>query len=1796
MKKYILYLIAVSCILLAGGKLYSQTTQGTDFWIAFGKNLDRSMSQLTFQIKIVTTNAAEVRLTFSSLSSSNRTINISPGTTYTIPLTEAERNAVYSTGSAWAYKSLHITSNNPVSVYALNAAQFTSDATNILPTNVLGTDYYHISYTGYTGYVGDPPSWIDYRDAITIVATATGRVTCTSSTGSIYRDLSAGATWYITANENTDLTGWHVTSDKPVAYFVTHQGAMIPNSTKSNQDNLFQQLAPTTSWGTNFFVPDIGIAAQYPLLVRVMASQDGTVITQQGGTVTSGSLSLNKGEFVTMSISNTGCFISSNEPVGVCSYLLSYSTPLVTNNGGPAMVWIPPVEQRVASTTVSSFSTYANTIYAVIVTPTSTRGNTTVKIGNGATSSLSGSWTERNGYSYTRYQMTSDAPHTFSNPAGLTVLVFGLGASESYYYLGGSSMYNLEMMFTVNGINYQDISGDTICTRSVALKATLQHAKTTEPGYLQWYIDGNLEASATDQLEWNTTLSPGAHTIKMDVLDLSGDRKWVSTDIVIGSSDVSITGNLFVCKMSQQQLTGIPANGEWKSLNPEVATVNSAGVVSGLTAGTATVRYIFTGTSGCVDSSEVEMVVYDLPSAPTANDSTACYDGEAHTGSATADTDEIIVWYKEATGTETASAPSRTEPGATKAYAAAKNTLTNCESSTRTAVTVTVYELPAVVDLRSTDDSNILCSGNNLVLYVNNTNDYSSDVTYVWYDGSEEQAQGVGMYTYSVTSAGDYSVRVYDAYGCSVTSDTLTITQSTTNITTPVIESESGSTEICGAESGVMLNLVTSYTGNVSYQWYDTAIITGATSSHYYATNPNDYKVVVTIDDCSAESNVISLTMNPTGTTAKPVLKSQGDLTELCDGTGSLLLYADNASAYTSAATYVWYENDSDSVVLSGTGLYSYIVTAAGSYSVYVYEADGCGSGSDTLRITQGTTPGITVPVIESESGSTVICGTESGVMLNLVTSYTGNVSYQWYDTAIITGATSSHYYATAKGDYRVLVTVDNCSAQSNVISVTLNSTGTTAKPVLRSQGDLTELCDGSSSLLLYADNTSDYTSTATYVWYENDSDSVVLSGTGLYSYIVTSVGSYSVYVYEADGCGAGSDTLTITPGTTPGITVPVIESESGSTEICGAESGVMLNLVTSYTGNVSYQWYDTVIIPGATSSHYYATNPGDYRVLVTVDNCSAQSNVITVTLNPTGTTAKPVLRSQGDLTELCDGSSSLLLYADNATDYTSSATYVWYENDSDSVVLSGTGLYSYIVTTAGSYSVYVYEADGCGSGSDTLTITQGTTPGITVPVIESESGSTEICGASSGVMLNIITSYTGNVSYQWYDTVIIPGATSSHYYATNPGDYRVIVTVDNCSAQSNVISVTFNWTGTTAKPVLRSQGDLTELCDGSSSLLLYVENTNAYTSTATYVWYEHDNDEIVQNGIGLYSYIVTAAGSYRVYVYEADGCGSGSDTLTITPGTTPGITVPVIESESGSTEICGSESGVMLNMITSYTGNVSYQWYDTVVIPGATSSHYYATAQGDYRVIVTVDNCSAQSNVISVTFNSTGTTVKPVLKSQGDLTELCDGTGSLLLYVDNISAYTSTATYVWYENDSDSVVLSGTGLYSYIATTAGSYSVYVYEADGCGSGSDTLTITQGTTPGITVPVIESESGSTEICGSESGVMLNLITSYTGNVSYQWYDTAIITGATSSHYYATNPGDYKVLVTVDNCSAQSNVISVTLNPTGTTAKPVLRSQGDLTELCDGSSSLLLYVENTSAYTSSATYVWYEKDS
>ena len=558
--------------------LRAQTTSGTDFWLTFGRNLDQpyNSSLLTLQIRIVgNEQAATGTIHFTNLGEAGSvTFSVAAGGVFTHELTLAQKQAVYHDfiKSTITDFSVHITSTAPVTAYAFNGIPASVDATNILPITVLGMDYYHISYT-------PTASMSDCYDAYAVVATQNN--TQVFHNGVLEATLNTGQVYY-RVPPAVAMTGSHITTDKPAAFFALLQGANVPAGYTA-VDCLFQQLAPINTWGTKFFVPVSWLGKDR---VRVMVSQNGTNISQTGATLVSATGSqmtltnLNAGQWIELEVllTNNGCYIQSDKPIGVCAYLTSQTYNTVTTSD-PSQSWVPAIEQSVESALIAPFipsgSTNLNAHYALVVTPVATQDGTTVAIGGAAATALhGGTWYNHpSGYSFYSMPLTSATDsYIFANPAGLIVMGYGTGTMVSYYYLAYSAMRNLTAVFFANNIPSQNLAEHLFCENKIEFRTEVA-GLNPNPGSLKWYIDGVEETEAQDVLKWTKTFLPGEYEVKMRVVFVNNDETTIVSTLNIGAvitatssppAGGNVTGDGCYKTGETVELTAIPATTDYK--------------------------------------------------------------------------------------------------------------------------------------------------------------------------------------------------------------------------------------------------------------------------------------------------------------------------------------------------------------------------------------------------------------------------------------------------------------------------------------------------------------------------------------------------------------------------------------------------------------------------------------------------------------------------------------------------------------------------------------------------------------------------------------------------------------------------------------------------------------------------------------------------------------------------------------------------------------------------------------------------------------------------------------------------------------------------------------------------------------------------------------------------------------------------------------------------------------------------------------------------------------------------------
>jgi len=491
--------------------LQAQNTEGTEFWLTYGDNFTVSSSVVNLQIRIVAkAHQTTGKIHFTNLGTYEEFI-ISANQVYTYPLSTIEKQAVYNQTMNKSNRTIYIETSKPVTVYAMSQVAGSTDATNILPVTALGMEYYQTSYTTTPIFVGDAYAVIAIENNTEVLHNNSPIIT-----------LNAGEVYYHKC-ATCDMTGNFISSNKPIAFFSLSPAIKI----KHSYDCVFQQLAPINTWGKEFFVPVSHIISDH---VRIVVAQNGTFISQTGGTVLSVGSSqtnlsnLQAGQFVELEVpvSSDGCTIIATKPVSVCTFLPGSST-----YGDAAMCWLPPKEQSVTSALIAPFipngPTNIKTHYVTLCTPFSTKDNTRVSIGGASPIPLSGgtNWIDNvaAGMSYYKMPLTNNTDsYHFTNPAGFLILCHGIGSNEAYYYPAYSAMRDLSSAFYANDIHYQDLKDNSMCEGDVHFLAEIEGLHPSHPDRITWWINGTEYLPAKALEEWYKPFTVGEYEIRMDVI------------------------------------------------------------------------------------------------------------------------------------------------------------------------------------------------------------------------------------------------------------------------------------------------------------------------------------------------------------------------------------------------------------------------------------------------------------------------------------------------------------------------------------------------------------------------------------------------------------------------------------------------------------------------------------------------------------------------------------------------------------------------------------------------------------------------------------------------------------------------------------------------------------------------------------------------------------------------------------------------------------------------------------------------------------------------------------------------------------------------------------------------------------------------------------------------------------------------------------------------------------------------------------------------------------------------------
>lgn len=649
-----------------------------------------------------------------------------------------------------------------------------------------------------------------------------------------------------------------------------------------------------------------------------------------------------------------------------------------------------------------------------------------------------------------------------------------------------------------------------------------------------------------------------------------------------------------------------------------------------------------------------------------------------------------------------------------------------------------------------------ICNGESITMGAAAITDFS--VIYAWGDGRRDTTQAASV-THTYNNAGNYTINVLLSYAGG---DYDTFYSKTIRVNAKPIVTLSGPTGICPGGSVTL----TGSSGGTS-QWYqDGVLISGANTNTYTTSTPGSYNMIKTNQngcfDSAAVAKVVVNVNNP--------VVDLGNDQEQCGG--AVTLDAANAGAAFSWSTTA----TTQTINVSATGTYQVTVTdgnnctATDAVDVVIYDVpvvdlgqdvDQCGGNVALFAANAGatyswTTNETTQIISVSGSGNYGVTVTNSdgctasddvNVTINPVPVVNlGNDLEQCGGTVQLNAGNAGSSYLWSESSTTASITVSATGTYAVTITTSANCTASDevdviiyAQPTVDLGVDV-EQCGGSVNL--------DAGTAASYSWSSSENTQAIT---------VSSSAIYAVTITDVNGCTA-TDEVDVAINTLPTVDL------GADVEQCGGS--VTLDAGTA----VSYSWSNS-----ETTQTVIVSSSAVYAVTVTDANGCTATDETEVTIN-----ALPTVDLGVDQF-VCGGTVTL--------DAGAASAYEWSDASTAQTLT---------VTTGGTYSVTITDANGCTATDDALI---GIAP---VPTVNLGADVSQ-CGGS--VTLDAGTA----ASYEWSDA-----STGQTLVATMSNNYAVTVTNnDGCTATDDVEVVIF------AVPVAALNLTTDSLCSDASPLTL---------------------------------------------------------------------------------------------------------------------------------------------------------------------------------------------------------------------------------------------------------------------------------------------------------------------------------------------------------------------------------------
>ena len=646
-------------------------------------------------------------------------------------------------------------------------------------------------------------------------------------------------------------------------------------------------------------------------------------------------------------------------------------------------------------------------------------------------------------------------------------------------------------------------------------------------------------------------------------------------------------------------------------------------------------------------------------------------------------------------------------------------------------------------------------------------------------------AFGTSLISYTVTNS----------CGTAVATSTVTVSP------LPIAGSITGTPSVCASATSTLADVATGGTWTSLSTGIATVNASGVVTGVAFGTSLISYTVT---NSCGTDVATSTVTVSPL-----PIAGSITGTPSVCESATSSLADVATGGTWTSVPTGVATVNASGVVsgVAFGTSLISYTVT------------NSCGTAVATSTVTVSP-----LPIAGSITGTPSVCASATSTLADVATGGT----WTSVSTGIATVNTSGVVTGVAFGTSLISYTVTNsCGTDVATSTVTVSPL-----PIAGSITGTPSVCESATSSLADAATGGTWTSVSTGVATVNASGVVsgVAFGTSLISYTVT----------NSCGTAVATSIVTVSP-------LPIAGSITGTPSVCASATSTLADVATGGTWTSVSTGVATVNASGVVTGVAFGTSLISYTV---TNSCGTDVATSTITVSPL-----PIAGGITGTPSVCESATSSLADAASGGTWTSVSIGIATVNASGVVsgVAFGTSLISYTVTNS------------CGTAVATSTVTVSP-----LPLVGTIGGGSLLCFGSVVTLTNSVTG--GAWSSSNATANVVSGVVTGVSIGTDTISYLVTNSCGSIAATKTITVSPLPNAGTIIGGSNVCIGNIIALTDGTTGGTWTSGNTNATVVGGIVTG--------VTSGTDTIGYLVT----------NACGSATASALITINPAPNAGV------------------------------------------------------------------------------------------------------------------------------------------------------------------------------------------------------------------------------------------------------------------------------------------------------------------